>query len=91
MDAGTLAKGIRKLAKLLKEMIQAAMKLEQIDFAQRLSDELSRLQRGLPFMPSLLLGKWESLSHCQLTVKQRCSFPGLPVQIGKIVESNPPK
>ena len=88
VDAGTLAKGIRKLAKLLKEMIQAAMKLEQIDFAQRLSDELSRLQRGLPFMPSLLLGKWESLP-ADSEAEVQLSWASCPDEIGKIVEIKP--
>eukprot|EP00435_Cladocopium_sp_Y103_P017926 s1577_g4.t1 len=88
VDAGTLAKAIRKLAKLLKEIIQAAVKLEQVDFAQRLSDELSRLQRGLPFLPSLLLGKWESLptdSEAELQL----SWAACPDEIGKIVEIKP--
>ena len=88
VDAGTLAKGIRKLAKLLKEMIQAAMKLEQIDFAQRLSGELSRLQRGLPFLPSLLLGKWESLP-ADSEAEVQLSWASCPDEIGKIVEIKP--
>ncbi|OLQ00445.1 Superkiller viralicidic activity 2-like 2 [Symbiodinium microadriaticum] len=60
MDAGTFAKAIRKLGKLVRMLIQAALKLQKDTFADSLSRKLSCLMRGLPFLSPLLLRNLES-------------------------------
>ncbi|CAJ1422190.1 unnamed protein product [Effrenium voratum] len=88
VDAGTMAKAIRRLAKLLKDMIQAATKLDHLDLAQRLSQELGRLQRGLPFLPSLLLGSWQPVP-ANGEEEPPLSWPVCPDQVGEVVEIKP--
>ena len=88
VDAGTLAKSIRRLAKLVKEMIKAAVKLDQVDFAEQLQGQLSCLQRGLPFLPSLLLSKWEALP-AESGAEVELSWPSCPDAIGQIVNIKP--
>eukprot|EP00439_Symbiodinium_sp_Y106_P031761 s4887_g3.t2 len=60
MDAGTFAKAIRQLGKLVRMLIQAALKLGKDTFADSLSRKPSCLMRGLPFLSPLLLRGLES-------------------------------
>ena len=86
VDAGTLAKVIRKLDKFVRGVVKAASALDMLELAGNLSGVLPMLQRGLPFLQPLLLRGWK-VSEAQSEADP--SWPDCPVEIGAILEMKP--